>query len=164
MRCRDFGYRNGRPHPACAVALWAAALAALVWFPAAQAGLGDAAAAVAQDRQHMKGQLHESLQSGYDVQQITLPSGTLVREYVAAGKVFAVSWRGPVIPDLRRVLSTYFAQYEAAAAAPHAGGHHHLSIDRPGFVMRASGHMRAHFGIAYVPGLLPQGFSVDDIR
>jgi len=132
--------------------------------PRALAALGADAASVQADGLHMKGQLRVSTSpSGYNVHEIELPSGTLVREYVSVeNKVFAVSWRGPSMPDLRQTLGSYFAQYVAASAQPHAG-HHHLDISEPGLVAHSSGNMRSHFGFAYVPELLPPGFSAADI-
>jgi hypothetical protein len=74
-----------------------------------------------------------------------------------------VSWRGPVMPDLRQTLGEYFQRYQEATAAPHVG-HRQLSVDRPDLVIRSSGHMRAFYGRAYVPSLVPTNFSLDDIK
>ena len=133
--------------------------------PPALAALGGDAASVQADGLHMKGQLRVSTSpSGYQVHEIQLPSGTVVREYVSAdNKVFAVSWRGPSIPDLRQTLGTFFPQYVAASRLPH-GGHHHLDISQPGLVAHSSGNMRAYFGFAYVPDLLPPGFTAAEIN
>jgi hypothetical protein len=133
--------------------------------PPALAALGGDAASVQADGLHMKGEVRISTApDGYAIHAIQIPSGTLVREYVSAdGKVFAVSWRGPSIPDLRQTLGTYFPQYVAASSLPH-GGHHHLDISQPDLVAHSSGNMRAYFGFAYVPGLLPPNFSVATIR
>ena len=55
------------------------------------------------------------------VHEIATTYGTSVREYRlgADGKVFAVSWSGPVIPDLRQVLGSYYAQFAQAARHQH---------------------------------------------
>ena len=144
-------------------ALWAVLLAGSVTLPAF-AALGGDAASVDTDAAKMKGQARATAVAGYTVKEITLPSGTVVREYVSAeGKVFAVTWKGMSQPDLQQTLGTYFEQYKAAAAAPHAG-HHHLQIHQPELVLISGGHMRAWSGKAYVPVLLPPNFSVDDIR
>lgn len=144
-------------------ALGAVLLAGSVTLPAF-AALGGDAASVDADAAKMKGQARATAVGGYTVKEITLPSGTLVREYVSAeGKVFAVTWSGMSQPDLQQTLGTYFGQYKAAAAAPHAG-HHHLTIHQPELVLSSGGHMRAWRGKAYVPALLPPNFSTDDIR
>jgi hypothetical protein len=128
------------------------------------AALGEDAATIENDRAKMKGESHVMAVAGYTVSELQLPSGTLVREYVSSeGKVFAVSWHGPVVPDLQQTLGSYFERYKAAAAVPH-GGHHHLSVVQPGLIAHSGGHMRAWSGQAYVPELLPPNFSVDDIK
>jgi len=145
------------------MALGAALVAGSVTLPAF-AALGGDAASVDADAAKMKGQARATAVAGYTVQEITLPSGTVVREYVSAeGKVFAVTWSGMSQPDLQQTLGTYFDQYKAAASAPHAG-HHHLTIHQPELVLNSGGHMRALSGKAYVPALLPPNFSVNDIQ
>ncbi|WP_175145656.1 DUF2844 domain-containing protein, partial [Paraburkholderia phenoliruptrix] len=42
--------------------------------------------------------------AAYTVSEMVLPSTTVVREYVAAGKVFAVTWSGPSAPNGARQL------------------------------------------------------------
>lgn len=141
---------------------WIAAIVAGGSMPAL-ATLGGDVSSVTTDLQHIKGQLRVSSATGYSIHEIRTPANTIVREYVSsAGRVFAVSWRGPVLPDLRQTLGAYFPQYQAAAGAPHLG-HRHLSIHQPDLIVHSSGHMRAFFGHAYVPALLPQNFSVADI-
>jgi len=128
------------------------------------AALGGDATSVQADLVRMKGALRITSTVGFTVHEITTSYGTVVREYLTPGdKVFAVSWRGPVIPDLRQMLGDYYGQYEQAASAPHTG-HRHLAIDQPGLVMQSSGRMRAFSGRAWVPSLLPQNFSANDIN
>jgi hypothetical protein len=128
------------------------------------AALGADAASVEADRASMKGQLRIAPAAGYTVHEIQTPANTVVREYVTpGGKVFAVSWRGPFLPDLRQTLGSYFAKYQEAASAPH-GGHRHLSIEQPDLIVHSDGHMRAFYGLAYVPMLLPLNLSIDDIK
>jgi len=146
---------------------WAAA--GFVMFQAlstpALAALGEDVASVENDRQHMKAQVRVSAApAGYTVHEITTSTGTIVREYVSpAGKVFAVSWNGPLLPDLQQTLGSYFAQYQAAAQAAHAG-HRHLAVERSEVVIHSNGHMRAFHGYAYVPALLPTNLSIADIK
>jgi hypothetical protein len=129
------------------------------------AALGGNATSVQADLVKMKGALRITSSAAFTVHEITTSYGTVVREYVSPGdKVFAVSWRGPVIPDLSQMLGNYYAQYEQAASAPHLGGHRHLSIREPGLVVQSSGRMRAFVGRAWAPGLVPQNFPVSDIN
>jgi hypothetical protein len=130
----------------------------------ALAALGEDASTVEADRVHMKGELRVVPEDGYAIHEISMPSGTIVREYVApSGKVFGVSWRGPTMPDLRQTLGSHFDEAAAAAGSPH-GGHHHLIVEKPDLVLHSGGHMRAFIGRAYVPGLLPAGISADVIQ
>jgi hypothetical protein len=143
-----------------ALSLLVAALSAPVF-----AALGGDGASVESDVARMKGALRMTSTAAFTVHEITTPYGTVVREYVSpADKVFAVSWRGPVIPDLRQVLGGYYGQYLKATDAPNPGAHRHLSIEQPGLVVQSSGHIRAFFGRAWAPDLLPQNFSTSDIN
>ena len=131
----------------------------------ALAALGGDATSVEADLARMKGALRISASAGFTVHEITSSNGTVVREYLSPdGKVFAVSWRGPGIPDLRQVLGSYYGQFAQTASAPHLGGHRHLAIEQPGLVVQSSGRLRSFFGRAWAPDLLPQNFSVSAIN
>ena len=79
------------------------------------------------------------------------------------GKVFAVTWNGPFIPNLKQSLGSYFAEFSAAAPAAH-GTRKHLLVRLPDLVVESAGHMRAHHGVAYLPQALPSGVSVGDLQ
>lgn len=129
------------------------------------AGLGGDASSVTTDAAKLKAQARSTPAGGYTVSQMTLPSGTVVNEYVSAeGKVFAVTWKGAAVPDLSQALGSYFAEYKAAAAATPHSGHHHLSVQESDLVVTTGGHMRAWTGVAYVPSLLPPNFSLSEIK
>lgn len=101
----------------------------------------------------------------YTVSQSTLDSGTVVREYSdTAGKVFAVSWRGPTLPDLRTLLGEKFAVMNAAAGQRARAGHSQLALDQSDMVLVSSGHMRAFAGHAWIPSALPAGFDTTSIE
>jgi len=130
----------------------------------AMASLGGDATTVEADRAQMKAQVRVTSTAAYTVHEITTETNTVVREYVSAvGKVFAVSWRGPTLPDLQQTLGTYYNDYQTAATTPHVG-HRHLSIDRADLVVHSNGRMRAFYGHAYVPALLPPNFTIADIQ
>jgi uncharacterized protein DUF2844 len=149
---------------ATGLSLCAALLAGTLTLPAF-AALGGDASSVDADTVKMKAQSRATPAAGYTVTQITLTTGTVVNEYVSAeGKVFAVSWKGPMTPNLQQTLGTYFTRFTAAGSVPHGAGHHGISIQQSDFVMQTSGHMRAWRGKAYVPSLLPPNFSLDDIQ
>jgi len=112
----------------------------------------------------VNGSIKSSQRTSYRVHEIQLPSGTVLREYVAAGgSVFAVTWSGPAVPNLRQALGRYFDVYVTAAQAQH-GGRHHLQIRKSDFVIEVGGHMRAFSGRAYLPQALPAGMSADELR
>lgn len=105
--------------------------------------------------------------ASYTIKQTTLSGGTVVREYVAQdGKVFAIAWRGPRIPDLSTLLGTYFPQYKSALEAQRAqrAGRGPAAVDESGLVVYSVGHMGAFFGQAYLRNALPSGVSADQIQ
>lgn len=144
--------------------LASAALAVQAVCHPAWATLGEDVATVENDRLQMKAQTRTTSVAGYTVHEVRSPTGTVVREYVSpAGKVFAVSWEGPVLPDFRQTLGRYFSAYNSEASSPRVG-RRHLAIERSDLVVHSSGHMRAFYGNAYVPSLLPPNFSPDEIK
>lgn len=86
-----------------------------------------------------------------------LPSGTVVREYInAAGQVFAVSWAGPLLPDLAALMGDGFTEYQQAAQRQRAAGlRGAMGLQKPGLIMVSRGRMGQFEGYAYVPSLVP---------
>jgi hypothetical protein len=107
-----------------------------------------------------------SASASYTVQQTTLPTGTVVREYVAGGTVFAIAWEGPQLPDLRTLLGTYFPTYVSDLQAQRGGvgGHGPAQVEHGGLVVRSGGHMGDFSGHAFLPQSLPAGVTESDIR
>lgn len=130
----------------------------------AGAALGEPETSVQTDAAQMRGSIKLTLHESYRVHEIRSPSGTLVREFVGSdGKVFAVAWSGRAAPNLRQTLGQYFDTYVAAAKTSHSG-HHELQIQRDDLVVQASAQMRAFSGRAYLPGAVPAGVSIGDLR
>jgi hypothetical protein len=104
----------------------------------------------------------------YTVNETTLSSGTVVREYVGqSGTVFAIVWHGPRMAPLNTLLGTYFSAYLQGlsdARVTAGGGYGPLAVQQSGLVVQTGGHMGAYTGRAYLPQALPQGFSADDIQ
>jgi hypothetical protein len=142
-----------------------AGLAATALFPrAAKAALGAPYASIQADQEESHASLKVTPHTNYEVHELTLPSGTLVREYVTpAGVVFAVAWNGPSKPNLSQLLGPYFADLSTAAQNGR-GGHNHLDLTRSDLVIQAGGHMRAFSGRAYLVAAVPAGVSSDDLR
>jgi len=101
----------------------------------------------------------------YDIQEINADTGVRVREYLNRdGVVFAVSWAGPVLPDLQRLLGTHFAAYTTALAAlDHPGLHRSVRVASSDLVVESGGHLRAYAGRAYLPALIPAGVSAAEL-
>ncbi len=132
----------------------------------ASATLGEPEASVQSDVQELRGSIKEADHGTYRVHEIRMPAGTVVREYSGAdGIVFAVTWNGPFMPNLRQTLGRYFDTYAAAAKAkpPHSD-HHHLQVEQSDLVVQVSGHMRAFTGRAYLPQAIPGGVSFEDLQ
>lgn len=130
------------------------------------AALGESASSVQADQAHMRGALRVTQTEAYTVHEIQAATGTVVREFVSpSGKVFAVAWQGPWPPDMRQLLATFFEPYQQAVRAQtHSRGRQPLRIEQPGFVVHSGGHMRSFAGHAYIPDMLPQGVTPEEIR
>jgi len=141
-----------------------ALLIGALWSAMACAALGEPETSLTAETQLNGASLKDTNFASYRVHEMQLPSGTRLREYVGLdGKVFAVTWIGPFIPNLKQTLGSYFAEFSAqAAAAP--GSRRHLEVRTPDLVVESAGHMRAHHGLAYLPQALPSGVSVGDLQ
>jgi hypothetical protein len=133
----------------------------------AWASLGGDAASIEADQVHLQGTRTTTPAESYTVHEIQAPTGTVVKEYVSSeGRVFAIAWHGPWVPDLRQLLGNYFEQYRAAAQTRSGTRmvRKPVMIDQPGLVVQIGGHIRAFAGRAYVPGMLPSGVRAEDIQ
>jgi hypothetical protein len=102
--------------------------------------------------------------TSYRVHEIQLPSGTLMREFVAPnGNVFAVAWQGPTRPDLRQALGQYFDAYASAPRSKFAD-RRHVQIQQGDLVVQGGGHMRALTGRAYLLSAIPSGVNLGDLQ
>jgi len=140
-----------------ALGLWLIALPAF-------AVLGGDATSVTNDQLRMQATLHSTQIQGYSVHELRDSAGNTVREFVSPeGKVFGIAWQGPFLPNFQQLLGTYFQQF-AEAGKSHRRSTGPLVIEQPGLVFYSGGHMRAFFGKAYVPEMLPKGVTADAIK
>ena len=131
----------------------------------ALAGLGGNAASIAADSLALRATVQATSQQAYDVHEFTTDAGVAIREYLnRSGRVFAVTWSGPVMPDFAVLLGSHFDEYAAALADPRAGTAKSLDIDTAALVLRSGGHLRAYSGLAYLPALLPAGTPPAELR
>jgi hypothetical protein len=147
--------------------LYALALACLLFqgLPQpARAALGGAADSVESDRLSMKALTRPAPTGALRKQELQLPSGTVVTEYLGStGQVYAVTWHGPTLPNLQLVLGNYFGSLKAAAGQP-AVRRRLVRVNTPDIVIESGGKMRAFAGRAWVPNLLPSGVTPADIQ
>jgi Protein of unknown function (DUF2844) len=151
------------------VRTWVASVAALVFASAAHAELGGSptwsksgSSGIANFSQSSAG-----TNASYTVDQTTLPSGAVVREYVSGGTVFAIAWHGSQMPPLNTLLGAYFPSYLQSLTTLHAangGGYGPANVQQSDLVVQTGGHMGSFAGRAYLPQALPQGVSTDDIQ
>ncbi len=142
------------------------ALAGALAAPPARAALGEAESSVSRDRQALAAVARGTTDRGaYTVHELER-GGTTIREYVSPqGVVFAVTWGGLANPDLHTLLGSYAAEYEQAAGRRSPGkGRRAQRVVADHVVVDRWGHMRDLHGLAYVPDLVPQGVSLDEIR
>jgi hypothetical protein len=130
----------------------------------ARAALGGTADSVESDRVSMKGLTRPVPSGALRKQELQLPSGTVVTEYLGGnGLVYAVTWHGPTLPNLQLILGNYFANLKAAAGQP-AVRRRLVRVNSPDIVIESSGKMRAFAGRAWVPTMLPSGVTAADIQ
>src|SRR5580698_5630048 len=80
------------------------------------ASLGAYEGSVQNDQVSMRARVRTNNTGAYTIHELKSPLGTVVREYVSpGGRVFAVSWQGPFLPDMKQILGRYFGQYSVAA-------------------------------------------------
>ena len=132
----------------------------------AHATLGESTDSVESDREALSavgGAI--TVHNGYTVHNLSSESNA-IREYVSpSGVVFAIAWNGLVYPDLTGLLGSYAAEYkEALRQTPREPGVRHLAVKTDHVVVQKWGHMRNLQGRAYVPGLIPPGVSINEIK
>ena len=89
-----------------------------------------------------------------------------VREYVSpSGIVFGIAWNGLTNPDLTQLLGTYASEHKKAVSQfKRQPGRRHSRIKSDNIVVERWGHMRNMQGRAFVPALIPEGVSIDEIK
>ncbi len=128
------------------------------------ADLGGTLTSIKADQQKMAASLRVTSTSGYQLHEMQSARGIRVREYASPnGIVFGVTWNGPWAPDLRQLLGAYFNSYVVAAQGRKAA-RGPVTIQLPGLIVERGGHARSFFGRAYVPQMIPQGVTADDIQ
>jgi hypothetical protein len=148
-------------------ALSAVLVAVMVVTPStARCALGDTLEAVQSEGAAAHAVVRAQQMAAYSVHSLSLPAGTQVNEYAdSSGHIFAVTWRGPVIPDLSQWLGAYYLDYNAARpAANMRTGHRFLAVHTARVVVTMAGQQRDLWGRAYLPNALPPNVSIAEVR
>lgn len=143
-----------------------AVLLAAVLPLVAHAELGGTAATIKPNTSQLHATLRATVSNGYTVHEIQSENGLRVREYAnGSGRIFAVSWEGPTLPDLPQLLGAYFPGFkQAAIARREAGWRGPVAIAQDDLVVESGGRMRGYFGRAWVPSLLPPHITTAEIQ
>ena len=141
-------------------------VAIFVTVQQAQATLGGSPDSITLDRKALSAvRRATTARDGYTIHEMG-SDATVVREYVStSGIVFGIAWNGLIHPDLTQLLGTYTGEYEEALRqTPRQPGRRRLQVKTNSVVVEKWGHMRNLQGRAYVPGLIPPGVRIDEIR
>lgn len=100
----------------------------------------------------------------YSVRQSVDANGVTIREYVLRDNVvFAFTWDGPVRPNMRALLGSYFANYVASGQGG-VRGSGPLIEGNDDFRIESAGRLGRFFGMAWVPRLMPAGVRPGDLE
>jgi len=103
--------------------------------------------------------------AGFTVHELTLPSGTVVREFVGpGGRVFAVAWRGPTLPDLKQIFGDENLQAFLSAPPEQRSPRKSRTMRGQDLVVHSTGKGRFFTGFAYIPSLMPRAVREEDIK
>ncbi|CAE6883605.1 DUF2844 domain-containing protein [Paraburkholderia domus] len=101
------------------------------------------------------GVAHKSATAPYTVRESRDADGVTIREYVLPSSVvFAVTWEGPIRPDMTALLGSYFPNFVAAGES-RARGTGPLIEGNDDFRIESAGRLGHFFGMAYLPRLMP---------
>ena len=102
--------------------------------------------------------------ASYTVRETSGADGVTIREYVLpTNVVFAVTWQGPVRPDMSALLGSYFPNF-ANAGEGRVRGTGPLVQHSSALHIESAGHTGYFFGKAYLPRLVPANVPVNDLQ
>lgn len=129
------------------------------------AGLGEDESIINSDGQGFRALNHTiKTKNNIRLHTLNLKDGTIFKEYVSNGVVFAVSWQNcPLRPNFSRILGKHFGEYQAhAGEVPRAAGHRFRTLKTENAIITIGGHMGSHGGYAYIAALVPPGFDPNE--
>jgi hypothetical protein len=102
-------------------------------------------------------------ENGYVLQEYTEISGSQIREYRnLLGQVFAVAWSGPVLPDLKKLISEKYI-VDSILVGPQLSNRV-ISKKMGSLVVKSQGRMRFFKGYAYDLNILPSQFDLRSLE
>lgn len=138
---------------------WTAPLCALGALGEAPVAAGSVAALDARVARHLPVQAAQA----YKQHALELSNGTSVQEFAdLQGRVFAVRWSGPDLPDLGMLLGNYLPVFKASVQSARQAGKRGgpVWVQSGGLVLLSTGVMGAFRGYAYLEGSVPPGVDV----
>lgn len=100
----------------------------------------------------------------YTVREANDVDGVTIREYVLpTNVVFAVTWHGPVRPDMSELLGSYFTNFVNASDG-RARGIGPMVQHNGDFHIESAGHTGYFFGKAYLPRLVPANVRMENLQ
>ena len=144
----------------------AALLVALALAPALSYGaLGREAQSTDVDQKMLHAQKAIRPGAAFTLHELTLPSGTVVREFVGPdGRVFAVAWRGPTLPDLKQIFGDDNLKIFLSSPPEQRSPRKSRTVRSQDLVVHSTGSARFFTGFAYIPSLMPRSVREEDIR
>ena len=133
------------------------------------AELGGSEQSVATDQARLQATRTVVTQRGaYKFHEMSRADGMVIRHYVnPQGKVFGVSWSGPMMPNLAQLLGPHLSEFRSAEFKSAQGKtvrQRAARVDNGDLVVESSGHMRAFFGRAYLHSQLPAGATEEIVQ
>ncbi|TCK43945.1 uncharacterized protein DUF2844 [Paraburkholderia sp. BL8N3] len=110
--------------------------------------------------------LHRSQTGQIAFRETVDAHGTIVRQYVnSSGEVYAVTWRGPTMPDIEALLGAHFGRYRTGALSSQAySGLHSSRVEEGDLIVESSVRLREFNGRAWLAHALPPGVAQSDIE
>jgi hypothetical protein len=100
----------------------------------------------------------------YSVRESLDADGVTIREYVLPSNVvFAVTWEGPIRPDMKALLGSYFPNYVNAGES-RVRGPGPMVEGNDDFRVESAGRLGHFYGVAYLPRLKPASVRPGDLK
>lgn len=137
-----------------------------LWAGEARASLGGDLTSVLDDAAALHTVAQATPRQEFGMEEIVTDNGMCIHEFLDGnGVVFAVTWSGPVVPDLQQLLGTQFAVYTTVLATRQRRGlQRSVRVATPDLVVESDGHLRNFTGRAYLPAMIPTHVSMAEVQ